>query len=44
MKQSHMVAKMSMATEEKMAALQHPGDLYEYEWHDGDFCGDHLGL
>lgn len=39
-----MVAKVSMVEEEKVAALQHSGDLYKCEWHGGDSYGDDLCL
>lgn len=38
-KASQMVAKVPMVKEERVAALQHSGDLYKCEWHDGDFYG-----
>lgn len=41
-KASQMVAKVPMVKEERVAALQHSGDLYKCEWHDGDFYGDSL--
>lgn len=42
MKASQMVARVPMVREERVAALQRSGDLYECEWHDGDFYGDRM--